>query len=81
MLHYAAGFAHIWVIVEVLRLLSAVFTVLHYAVLFLVFFRLMWVGGLLAAFSSIIYPSISALVSRNAVAEQQGAVLGILTGE
>ena len=42
--------------------------------------RLMWVACILAAFSSIIYPAISALVSKNANAEQQGVVLGILTG-
>jgi len=42
--------------------------------------RLMWVACILAAFSSIIYPAISALVSKNADAEQQGVVLGILTG-
>lgn len=40
----------------------------------------MWIAGLLAALSSIIYPAISALVSKNADAEQQGVVLGILTG-
>ena len=40
----------------------------------------MWIAGILAALSSIIYPAISALVSRNANAEQQGVVLGILTG-
>ena len=43
-------------------------------------FRLMWVAGLLAGLSTIIYPAISALVSKNADAEQQGLVLGILTG-
>ena len=42
--------------------------------------RLMWIAGILAALSSIIYPAISALVSKNANAEQQGVVLGILTG-
>lgn len=41
---------------------------------------LMWVAGLLAAFSTIIYPAISSLVSKNADSEQQGVVLGILTG-
>ena len=33
-----------------------------------------------AAFASIIYPAISSLVSKNTDAEQQGVVLGILTG-
>ena len=42
--------------------------------------RLMWVAGMLAASASIIYPAISAMVSRNAEPEQQGVVLGILTG-
>jgi hypothetical protein len=41
---------------------------------------LMWVAGMLAASASIIYPAISAMVSRNAEPEQQGVVLGILTG-
>ena len=40
----------------------------------------MWVAGLLAAFSTVIYPAISSLVSKNADSEQQGVVLGILTG-
>lgn len=42
--------------------------------------RLMWLAGMLAASASIIYPAISAMVSRNADPEQQGVVLGILTG-
>ena len=33
---------------------------------------LMWTAGILAAFSGIIYPAISALVSRNAASDQQG---------
>ena len=33
---------------------------------------LMWVAGVMAALSTIIYPAISALVSKNADAEQQG---------
>jgi MFS family permease len=41
---------------------------------------LMWVAGMLAASASIIYPAISAMVSKNAEPEQQGVVLGILTG-
>ena len=40
----------------------------------------MWIAGFLAGLSTIIYPAISALVSRNADSEQQGVVLGILTG-
>ncbi len=40
----------------------------------------MWLAGLFAALASIIYPSISALVSKNASSEQQGVALGILTG-
>ncbi len=42
--------------------------------------RLMWVAGLLASVASIIYPAISALVSKQASPEQQGVALGILTG-
>ena len=42
--------------------------------------RLMWLAGMLASSASIIYPAISAMVSRNADPEQQGVVLGILTG-
>ena len=42
--------------------------------------RLMWFAGIFAAISSIIYPAISALVSKNASSEQQGVALGILTG-
>ena len=33
---------------------------------------LMWVAGILAALSTIIYPAISALVSKNSDPEQQG---------
>ena len=40
----------------------------------------MWLAGLFASIASIIYPAISALVSKNASPEQQGVVLGILTG-
>ena len=43
-------------------------------------YRLMWLAGLFASLASIIYPSISALVSKNASSEQQGVALGILTG-
>ena len=35
---------------------------------------LMWTAGIFASFSSIIYPAISALVSKNADAEQQGEI-------
>ena len=42
--------------------------------------RLMWIAGIFAAFASIIYPAISSLVSKSTDAEQQGVVLGILTG-
>lgn len=38
---------------------------------------LMWLAGVLAAFSSIIYPAISALVSRNAEPDQQGEARGV----
>jgi len=40
----------------------------------------MWVAGFLASIASIIYPAISALVSKQASPEQQGVALGILTG-
>lgn len=33
---------------------------------------MMWAAGLLAAMSTIIYPAISSLVSKNADADQQG---------
>ena len=36
---------------------------------------LMWVAGMLASISSLIYPAISALVSRNADPEQQGQTM------
>ena len=35
---------------------------------------MMWVAGLLAAMSTIIYPSISSLVSKNADPDQQGGL-------
>jgi predicted MFS family arabinose efflux permease len=41
---------------------------------------IMGVAGILAAMSSITYPAVSALVSKNADADQQGVTLGILTG-
>lgn len=41
---------------------------------------LMWIAGLFTSLSSIVYPTISALVSKNSSAEQQGVALGILTG-
>ena len=39
---------------------------------------LMWVAGMFAALSSIIYPAISALVSKNAEPEQQGMWVCVL---
>ncbi|NXC90951.1 MF14B protein, partial [Cercotrichas coryphoeus] len=41
---------------------------------------MMWAAGAVAAMSSITFPAISALVSRNAEADQQGVVQGIITG-
>jgi len=41
---------------------------------------MMWAAGSLAAMSSIAYPAISAMVSCNADADQQGVVQGIVTG-
>ncbi|NXC32527.1 MF14B protein, partial [Campylorhamphus procurvoides] len=41
---------------------------------------MMWAAGAIAAMSSITFPAISALVSRNAEADQQGVVQGIITG-
>ncbi|XP_065834622.1 hippocampus abundant transcript 1 protein-like [Oscarella lobularis] len=41
---------------------------------------MMWSAGCLAAFSAITYPAITALVSKNAEDDQQGAVQGIVTG-
>ncbi|KAI1239888.1 hypothetical protein IHE44_0011325 [Lamprotornis superbus] len=44
------------------------------------FTKMMWAAGAVAAMSSITFPAISALVSRNAEADQQGVVQGIITG-
>ncbi|NXH05667.1 MF14B protein, partial [Loxia leucoptera] len=41
---------------------------------------MIWAAGAVAAMSSITFPAISALVSRNAEADQQGVVQGIITG-
>ncbi|NWR39151.1 MF14B protein, partial [Tachuris rubrigastra] len=41
---------------------------------------MMWAAGAIAAMSSITFPAISALVSQNAEADQQGVVQGIITG-
>ncbi|XP_036259516.1 hippocampus abundant transcript-like protein 1 isoform X2 [Molothrus ater] len=41
---------------------------------------MMWAAGAVAAMSSITFPAISALVSQNAEADQQGVVQGIITG-
>ncbi|XP_026559703.1 hippocampus abundant transcript-like protein 1 isoform X1 [Pseudonaja textilis] len=41
---------------------------------------MMWAAGAVAAMSSITFPAISALVSRNADSDQQGVVQGIITG-
>lgn len=39
---------------------------------FVCFFRMMWAAGAVAAMSSITFPAISAIVSRNADPDQQG---------
>ncbi|KAK3583223.1 hypothetical protein CHS0354_015391 [Potamilus streckersoni] len=41
---------------------------------------IMWLGGILAAMSSIAYPAISAFVSAHADADQQGVAQGVVTG-
>lgn len=41
---------------------------------------MMWAAGTLAAMSSITFPAVSALVSRNAESDQQGVAQGIITG-
>ncbi|CAL8369904.1 unnamed protein product [Boreogadus saida] len=41
---------------------------------------MMWAAGSLAAMSSITFPAISAIVSRNAEPDQQGVVQGMITG-
>jgi predicted MFS family arabinose efflux permease len=41
---------------------------------------MMWAAGSLAAMAALSYPTISALVSKNADADQQGAVQGMITG-
>ncbi|XP_010015978.1 PREDICTED: hippocampus abundant transcript-like protein 1, partial [Nestor notabilis] len=43
-------------------------------------FWMMWVAGGVAAMSSITFPAVGALVSRNAESDQQGVVQGIITG-
>lgn len=43
-------------------------------------FWMMWAAGSLASISMITYPSMSALVSCNAEADQQGVVQGMITG-
>ncbi|XP_061874630.1 hippocampus abundant transcript-like protein 1 isoform X5 [Colius striatus] len=41
---------------------------------------MMWAAGAIAAMSSVTFPAISTLVSRNAGSDQQGIVQGIITG-
>ncbi|XP_042191457.1 hippocampus abundant transcript 1 protein isoform X1 [Callorhinchus milii] len=41
---------------------------------------MMWAAGAVAAMSSITFPAVSALVSRNADPDQQGVVQGMITG-
>ncbi|GAA6091223.1 MFSD14 family MFS transporter, partial [Tachysurus ichikawai] len=41
---------------------------------------MMWAAGAVAAMSSITFPAISAIVSRNADPDQQGVVQGMITG-
>ncbi|NXU47470.1 MF14B protein, partial [Turnix velox] len=41
---------------------------------------MMWAAGAIAAMSSITFPAVSALVSRNAESDQQGVAQGIITG-
>ncbi|XP_069504083.1 hippocampus abundant transcript 1 protein-like isoform X1 [Ambystoma mexicanum] len=41
---------------------------------------MMWAAGAVAAMSSITFPAISAIVSRNALPDQQGVVQGMITG-
>ncbi|XP_049626034.1 hippocampus abundant transcript-like protein 1 [Suncus etruscus] len=41
---------------------------------------MMWAAGTVAALSSITFPAVSALVSRNAESDQQGVAQGIITG-
>ncbi|XP_049753143.1 hippocampus abundant transcript-like protein 1 isoform X1 [Elephas maximus indicus] len=42
--------------------------------------RMMWAAGTVAAMSSITFPAVSALVSRNAESDRQGVAQGIITG-
>ena len=46
------------------------FIIIYY--LFIIIYRMMWAAGSLASVSMITYPSMSALVSCNAEADQQG---------
>ncbi|OCU01193.1 hippocampus abundant transcript-like protein 1 [Xenopus laevis] len=41
---------------------------------------MMWAAGAVAAMSSITFPAVSALISRNAESDQQGAAQGMVTG-
>ncbi|CAO2596465.1 Hippocampus abundant transcript-like protein 1 [Lemmus lemmus] len=41
---------------------------------------MMWAAGTVAAMSSITFPAVSALISRNAESDQQGVAQGIITG-
>ncbi|XP_071216973.1 MFSD14 family MFS transporter [Salvelinus alpinus] len=41
---------------------------------------MMWAAGAVAAMSSITFPAVSAIVSRNADPDQQGVVQGVITG-
>ncbi|XP_040211141.1 hippocampus abundant transcript 1 protein-like [Rana temporaria] len=41
---------------------------------------MMWAAGAVAAMSSITFPAVSALISRNAEADQQGVAQGMVTG-
>lgn len=41
---------------------------------------MMWAAGTVAAMSSITFPAVSALISRNAESDQQGVAQGIVTG-
>lgn len=44
------------------------------------FLRMMWAAGAVAAMSSITFPAISAIVSRNADPDQQGETHTTITG-
>ena len=59
-----------FIIIYYLLFIHYLFIIIYY--LFIIIYRMMWAAGSLASVSMITYPSMSALVSCNAEADQQG---------